>query len=114
MREQGGSLIEAVKKEYPEFDVTETKEPADQSHPKSRKRERNGRSRAETEVQNNEKENSAGGGMNRRTAVLFTRKARARASKGEQITNSEGDKKQADSFRVYRQEHYSKNDCFSF
>ena len=105
MREQGGQLIEMVRKEYPELDEAPSKPASEQnSVPKQpRKRDRNGRNRVETEVQNNEKENTAGGGVNRRTAVLFTRKARARASKGEQLSNSDGDqKKQADSFRVYR------------
>lgn len=99
MREQGGALIEQARKEYPELDpVTESEQIAS----KSRKRERSNRSRTETESQSNEKEVSAGG-VNRRTAVLFTRKARARAGKNGQISLSEDDKKkQSDSFKVYR------------
>lgn len=44
------------------------------------------------------------GGVNRRTAVLFTRKAKARAKGGQSHRRSpEGEqKKQSDSFRVYR------------
>lgn len=44
------------------------------------------------------------GGVNRRTAVLFTRKAKARQSRGQaHRTSPENDnKKESDSFRVYR------------
>ncbi|XP_020284725.1 peregrin isoform X2 [Pseudomyrmex gracilis] len=99
MKEQGGALIEQVRKDYPELDsVTET-EPISS---KSRKRERPNRSRAETESQSTEKE--IGGGVNRRTAVLFTRKARARNVKSGQMFSPDDDKKckQSDSFKVYR------------
>lgn len=56
----------------------------------------------EAESQSSEKE-VAGGGVNRRTAVLFTRKARARNAKSGQMFLPEDDKKkQSDSFKVYR------------
>ena len=49
---------------------------------------------------------SGTGGVNRRTAVLFTRKAKARQSRSGQAhhrANFEGEqKKESDSFRVYR------------
>ncbi|XP_014484453.1 PREDICTED: peregrin isoform X1 [Dinoponera quadriceps] len=100
MREQGGALIEQARKEYPELDpVIESEQVAS----KSRKRERTNRSRVETEAQSTEKEVSGSGGVNRRTAVLFTRKARARASRSGQMFVPEDDrKKQSDSFKVYR------------
>ena len=98
MREQGGSLIEQARKDYPELDSVAETEPVSQ---KPRKRERSSRNRVESESQTNEKDTPAAG-VNRRTAVLFTRKARARASRGT-ATNQEGDqKKPADSFRLYR------------
>lgn len=102
MREQGGALIEQARKDHPEFDSVVEEESA---AAKPRKRERTGRSRGESqsESQTGERE-TGGGGVNRRTAVLFTRKARARASRGGvPPTIPEGDqKKQSDSFRVYR------------
>lgn len=99
MKEQGGGLIEQARKEFPDLDpVTESEQIAS----KSRKRERTNRSRVETESQSNEKEIGSGG-VNRRTAVLFTRKARARASRSGQMFVTEDDrKKQSDSFKVYR------------
>ncbi|XP_011642424.1 peregrin [Pogonomyrmex barbatus] len=99
MKEQGGALIEQVRKDYPELDpVTET----EQVGSKPRKRERSNRNRVETESQSSEKE-IGGGGVNRRTAVLFTRKARARNAKSGQMFLPEDDrKKQSDSFKVYR------------
>lgn len=101
MREQGGALIEQARKEYPELDpVIESEQVAS----KSRKRERTNRSRVETESQSNEKEIDSSG-VNRRTAVLLTCKARkfTRASRSGQMLVSEDDKKkQSDSFKVYR------------
>ncbi|KAK0183409.1 hypothetical protein PV327_001455 [Microctonus hyperodae] len=98
MREQGGTLIENVRKDYPELDQVSQ---VDVVATKSRKRERTHRNRNESESQTTEREIS--GGVNRRTAVLFTRKAKARAGKGgQQIGNDADQKKQADSFRVYR------------
>ncbi|XP_034936792.1 peregrin [Chelonus insularis] len=97
MREQGGALIEQVRKDYPEYDQVPE---GDTTTIKSRKRERSSRNRSESESQIAEKEV---GGVNRRTAVLFTRKAKARASKSGPTAGSEADqKKQSDSFRVYR------------
>lgn len=105
MREQGGILMEQVRKDYPELDPIA--EIPDAIATKSRKRERSNRNRSESESQPNERDNTANnssgtaGGVNRRTAVLFTRKAKARASK--LVTNIEGEqKKESDSFRVYR------------
>lgn len=101
MKEQGGALIDQARKDYPELDPVIESE---QVGSKSRKRERSNRSstRLETEAQSNEKE-IGGGGVNRRTAVLFTRKARARNAKSGQMFLSEDDKKkQSDSFKVYR------------
>lgn len=101
MKEQGGALIDQARKDYPELDPVIESE---QVGSKSRKRERSNRSstRLETESQSNEKE-IGGGGVNRRTAVLFTRKARARNAKSGQMFLSEDDKKkQSDSFKVYR------------
>lgn len=96
MKEQGGALIDQARKDYPELEVE-----SEQVGSKSRKRERSNRSRVETESQSNEKE--IGGGVNRRTAVLFTRKAKARNAKSGQMFLSEDDKKkQSDSFKVYR------------
>lgn len=96
MKEQGGVLIEQARKDYPELDPGENEQTAS----KSRKRDRNNRSRGEIELQSGEKEI---GGVNRRTAVLFTRKARARASRSNQIFTLEDDKKkQSDSFKIYR------------
>ncbi|OXU28273.1 hypothetical protein TSAR_009487 [Trichomalopsis sarcophagae] len=98
---------------------------------KSRKRDRSARVRNDSESKaNNEKDTSStsimstspggtsaanisgsstgggaiSGGVNRRTAVLFTRKAKARASRGQlHRTSPENEqKKQSDSFRVYR------------
>lgn len=99
MKEQGGALIEQVRKDYPELDSVTEVEPISS---KSRKRERPNRSRAETESQSTEKE--IGGGVNRRTAVLFTRKARARNVKSGQMLSPDDEKKckQSDSFKVYR------------
>lgn len=111
MKEQGGALIEQARKDYPELDPVAESE---QTASKSRKRERSNRSRAETESQSNEKE-VGGGGVNRRTAVLFTRKARARASRSGQMFLSEDDrKKQSDSFKVYRYANITiiYNNCF--
>lgn len=116
MREQGSNLIEQVRKDHPELDSVSE---ADQANLKSRKRERSIRKRGESESRPaNEKETSMGsssgntsttnnsvvGGVNRRTAVLFTRKAKARASRSGQMKPSpEGEhKRQSDSFRVYR------------
>lgn len=97
MKEQGGVLIEQARKDYPELNPVGENE---QTASKSRKRDRTNRSRGETELQSGEKEI---GGVNRRTAVLFTRKARARASRSNQIFILEDDKKkQSDSFKVYR------------
>ncbi|XP_066598940.1 bromodomain-containing protein homolog isoform X2 [Prorops nasuta] len=97
MKEQGGSLIEQARKDYPEFDVASESEPPGA---KSRKRERTSRARTENDTQRGDKEIA---GVNRRTAVLFTRKARARASRGGQPLSLEGEqKKQGDSFKVYR------------
>ncbi|KMQ97299.1 peregrin-like protein [Lasius niger] len=99
MKEQGGALIDQARKDYPELDPVIESE---QIGSKSRKRERSNRSRVETESQSNEKE-IGGGGVNRRTAVLFTRKAKARNARGGQMFLSEDDKKkQSDSFKVYR------------
>lgn len=98
MKEQGGVLIEQARKDYPELDAVPESE---QTVSKSRKRERSNRNRAEAESQSSEKE--VGGGVNRRTAVLFTRKAKARASRSGQMSLSEDDKKkQSDSFKIYR------------
>ena len=98
MKEQGGILIEQARKDYPELDPGEN----EQTVSKSRKRDRNNRSRGEIELQSGEKE-IGGGGVNRRTAVLFTRKARARASRSNQMFTLEDDKKkQSDSFKIYR------------
>ncbi|OAD52514.1 Peregrin [Eufriesea mexicana] len=86
-----------ARKDYPELNPVGENE---QTASKSRKRDRTNRSRGETELQSGEKEM---GGVNRRTAVLFTRKARARASRSNQIFILEDDKKkQSDSFKVYR------------
>jgi len=99
MKEQGGALIEQIRKDYPELDPVSESE---QVVSKSRKRERSNRNRVETELQSSEKE-IGGGGVNRRTAVLFTRKARARNAKSGQMLLPEDDKKkQSDSFKVYR------------
>jgi len=99
MKEQGGVLIEQIRKDYPELDPVSESE---QVVSKSRKRERSNRNRVETELQSSEKE-IGGGGVNRRTAVLFTRKARARNAKSGQMLLPEDDKKkQSDSFKVYR------------
>ncbi|CAL7942253.1 unnamed protein product [Xylocopa violacea] len=99
MKEQGGALIEQARKDYPELDPVGENE---QTSTKSRKRDRTNRNRGETESQAGEKEIGAGG-VNRRTAVLFTRKARARASRSSQMFVLEDDKKkQSDSFKVYR------------
>lgn len=100
MKELGGALIDQVRKDYPDLDPVESEQVAS----KSRKRERSNRSgnRVETESQSNEKE-IGGGGVNRRTAVLFTRKARARNARSGQMFLSEDDKKkQSDSFKIYR------------
>jgi len=98
MKEQGGALIEQTRKDFPE--INPASEP-EQVGSKSRKRERSNRNRVETESQSNEKE--IGGGVNRRTAVLFTRKARARNAKSSQMFLPEDDKKkQSDSFKIYR------------
>nr|XP_033198213.1 peregrin isoform X2 [Bombus vancouverensis nearcticus] len=99
MKEQGGALIDQARKEYPELDPVNENE---QTASKSRKRDRASRSRSEIELQSGEKE-IGGGGVNRRTAVLFTRKARARASRSNQMFVLEDDKKkQSDSFKEYR------------
>ncbi|XP_068985349.1 bromodomain-containing protein homolog [Bombus flavifrons] len=99
MKEQGGALIDQARKDYPELDPVNENE---QTASKSRKRDRANRSRGETELQSGEKE-IGGGGVNRRTAVLFTRKARARASRSNQMFVLEDDKKkQSDSFKEYR------------
>lgn len=99
MKEQGGALIDQARKEYPELDPVNENE---QIASKSRKRDRASRSRGEIELQSGEKE-IGGGGVNRRTAVLFTRKARARASRSNQMFVLEDDKKkQSDSFKEYR------------
>ncbi|XP_033332606.1 bromodomain-containing protein 140 [Megalopta genalis] len=99
MKEQGGALIEQARKDYPDLDPVSESE---QTASKSRKRDRTNRSRGEAELQLGEKE-IGGGGVNRRTAVLFTRKARARASRSNQMFVMEDDrKKQSDSFKVYR------------
>lgn len=99
MKEQGSALIEQTRKDYPELDPISESE---QTGLKSRKRDRANRSRGELELQSGEKE-IGGGGVNRRTAVLFTRKARARASRSNQMFVLEDDKKkQSDSFKVYR------------
>ncbi|XP_046465542.1 bromodomain-containing protein homolog [Neodiprion pinetum] len=99
MREQGGALIEQARKDHPEFNPVIEEE---STVAKPRKRERTSRNRGESESQTNEKE-TGGGGVNRRTAVLFTRKAKARASRSGVPPVPEGDqKKQGDSFRVYR------------
>lgn len=101
MREQGGALIEQARKDYPELDPPAEVEPAPIVS-KSRKRERNNQNRTESESQTGEPEVPAAG-VNRRTAVLFTRKARARASRSGQTLSPESEqKKQGDSFRVYR------------
>lgn len=100
MREQGGALIEQARKEYPELDSTIESEQVTSK----RKRERTNRSRVETESQSNEKEIDSSG-VNRRTAVLLTCKARkfTRASRSGQMLVPEDDrKKQSDSFKVYR------------
>ncbi|XP_043263660.1 peregrin-like isoform X1 [Colletes gigas] len=97
MKEQGGTLIEQARKDYPDLDPVSESE---QTVSKSRKRDRTNRSRGEIETLHGEKEM---GGVNRRTVVLFTRKARARASKSNQMFVVEDDrKKQSDSFKVYR------------
>ncbi|XP_043464131.1 bromodomain-containing protein 1 [Leptopilina heterotoma] len=107
MKEQGIILFEQARKDYPELDIIPEPIVVEQVNQKSRKRERNSRSRVESESQTNDKEVTSGGsgggsGVNRRTAVLFTRKARARANRGT-VTNQESDQKKAtDSFRVYR------------
>lgn len=99
MKEQGGILIEQIRKDYPDLDPVSESE---QTGSKSRKRERSNRNRVETESQSSEKE-IGGGGVNRRTAVLFTRKARARNAKSGQMFLPEDDrKKQSDSFKIYR------------
>ncbi|XP_053982612.1 bromodomain-containing protein homolog [Hylaeus volcanicus] len=97
MKEQGGALIEQARKDYPDLDPISESE---QTASKSRKRDRANRSRGEAESQTGEKEV---GGVNRRTVVLFTRKARARASRSNQMFILDDDKKkQSDSFKVYR------------
>lgn len=102
MREQGGSLIEQARKDYPELDPPVEIETKTEAITKSRKRERTSRNRTESESQTGEREIPATG-VNRRTAVLFTRKARARASRSGQNQSLENDqKKQGDSFRIYR------------
>ncbi|XP_015430480.1 PREDICTED: peregrin [Dufourea novaeangliae] len=99
MKEQGSLLIDQARKDYPDLDPVSESE---QTGSKSRKRDRTNRSRGEAESQHGEKE-VGGGGVNRRTAVLFTRKARARASRSNQMFVMEDDrKKQSDSFKVYR------------
>ncbi|XP_012522804.1 peregrin [Monomorium pharaonis] len=99
MKEQGGVLIEQIRKDYSDLEPVSESE---QVGTKSRKRERSNRNRVETESQSSEKE-IGGGGVNRRTAVLFTRKARARNAKSGQTFLPEDDKKkQSDSFKVYR------------
>ncbi|XP_076684040.1 bromodomain-containing protein 140 [Andrena cerasifolii] len=99
MKEQGSALIEQARKDHPDLDPVPESE---QTGSKSRKRDRTNRSRGEVELQSGEKE-VGGGGVNRRTAVLFTRKARARASRSNQMFAMEDDrKKQSDSFKVYR------------
>ncbi|CAD6231487.1 GSCOCG00001434001-RA-CDS [Cotesia congregata] len=124
MREQGGSLIDQVRKDYPEFDkaalererIKELEREKEKEKEKEkerslleeenkvksdtgkRKRERSVRNRSESESNNQEKEVL---GVNRRTAVLFTRKAKARANKGSPGVLVE-DKKQGDAFKVYR------------
>jgi bromodomain and PHD finger-containing protein 1 len=99
MKEQGGALIEQIRKDHPDLEPVSESE---QGGSKSRKRERSNRNRVETESQSSEKE-VGGGGVNRRTAVLFTRKARARNAKSSQMFLPEDDKKkQSDSFKVYR------------
>ncbi|KAG7207942.1 hypothetical protein KM043_009529 [Ampulex compressa] len=100
MKEQGSALIEHARKDYPELDpITES----EQAGAKSRKRDRTNRGRGEVDtLQFGEKE-VGGGGVNRRTAVLFTRKAKARASRSGQMFLPEDErKKQSDSFKVYR------------
>lgn len=97
MREHGNILFEQMRKDYPELDTV----PEEPSNSKARKRERNSRGRTEADVQANEKETS--GGVNRRTAVLFTRKAKARANKSGPTSIVEDEvKKKDDSFKVYR------------
>ncbi|XP_043674044.1 peregrin [Vespula pensylvanica] len=99
MKEQGGLLIEQACKDYPELNTLCQTE---QSASKSRKRERSNRNRNETELNTGEKEVGAGG-VNRRTAVLFTRKAKARASRsGQMFLPENNQKKQSDSFKIYR------------
>lgn len=99
MKEQGGLLIEQACKDYPELNALCQTE---QTASKSRKRERSNRNRNETELNTGEKEVGAGG-VNRRTAVLFTRKAKARASRsGQMFLPENNQKKQSDSFKVYR------------
>ncbi|KAK2582582.1 hypothetical protein KPH14_004870 [Odynerus spinipes] len=99
MKEQGGMLIEQARKDHPEFN---TLCQAEQTVSKSRKRERSNRNRNETELHTGEKEIGAAG-VNRRTAVLFTRKAKARASRsGQMFLPENNQKKQSDSFKVYR------------
>lgn len=104
MKEQGNILFEQARKDYPELDIIPEPVVVENVNQKSRKRDRNSRSRVESESQTNDKEvtSAGGGGVNRRTAVLFTRKARARANRGT-VTSQESDQKKAtDSFRVYR------------
>ncbi|XP_043495512.1 peregrin [Polistes fuscatus] len=99
MKEQGGFLIEQACKDYPELNTLCQTE---QSVTKSRKRDRSSRNRNEIELNTGEKEIGAGG-VNRRTAVLFTRKAKARASRsGQMFLPEHNQKKQSDSFKVYR------------
>ncbi|XP_012280063.1 peregrin isoform X2 [Orussus abietinus] len=120
MREQGGALIEQALKDYPELEsevVGDGERETAPSPVKWRKRERNSRIRADSgttegpAVPGQKDMGRSGTGVNRRTAVLFTRKARARAGKGGPEASSDRadpepatprPSKQADSFRVYR------------
>lgn len=129
LREQGAPVIDQVKKDYAELDSQEME--VDQEVPvvhvtpaKSRKRDRKNSMANRTEslenlndsdvkgdvgklnssvtsVSNVSNGSPASGGVNRRTAVLFTRKARARANHGRSSPDHE-QKKQSDSFKVYR------------
>ncbi|KAJ8668318.1 hypothetical protein QAD02_009981 [Eretmocerus hayati] len=133
LREYGNAIFEQARKDYPELDsppVLEVIGGVD-SHDqeelsavavsKSRKRERSSKGRNDSDNIASEKEiamspssqntsptptnTNSTTGVNRRTAVLFTRKAKARQSRGQQHRSGSPDgheKKQSDSFRVYR------------
>ena len=124
MKEQGGAIIEQTLKDYADLGLPHEPEEQDtlQDTPKGKKRPRSAKVQEDAEILNeSEKDNNSeissppanisnvsngstvSGGVNRRTAVLFTRKAKARANRGQVRTTPENEnKKQSDSFKVYR------------